>query len=238
MSDLTTKLQEDFRGLVTAHFSTARELRSVTSAELEAANQRISERLAVFEGELADAYVDIADGVCIFVPELAALEKLAADNGLEESKVLGGITISEYGHVVHADFNSFGIHNIEALRQLTSLTELWIAGNQIKDISALGGLTLLRDLSLSGNQIEDLSALGNLTSLTQLLLEKNLIRDVSALGNLSSLTKLWLNNNKIRDILALENLTELKELLIHGNRLKRASKKLVTNLKSRRVRVV
>ena len=116
-----------------------------------------------------------------------------------------------------------------ALRSLTRLTRLSLAGNAISDLTALGGLTALTSLSLRnawsslGNAISDVTALGSLTSLTSLSLDENAISDLMALSGLTSLTRLSLNGNVISDVTALVNLTSLTQLWLYRNPLSAAS---------------
>ncbi|MEQ8995398.1 MAG: AAA-like domain-containing protein [Coleofasciculus sp. B1-GNL1-01] len=80
---------------------------------------------------------------------------------------------------------------------LSSLTELHLASNQIKDVSPLSGLTNLRSLDLSVNIIKDVSPLSGLTNLTELFLNDNQIKDVSSLSKLINLESLLLSGNPI-----------------------------------------
>ena len=110
------------------------------------------------------------------------------------------------------------ITDISVLSGLTSLTNLSLGGNNIRDISALSGLTSLTYLSLGENEIiTDISVLSGLTGLTDLRLHVNSITDISALSGLTSLTSLSLSTNSITDISALSGLTILTFLSLGGN---------------------
>lgn len=95
--------------------------------------------------------------------------------------------------------------DIEPLRHMTNLTELWLStvgDNRVSDISPLTELSNLEILILESNNISDLSPLSKLTNLTRLSLagNKTPISDVSALSGLTKLTYLDVgSNNQITD---------------------------------------
>ena len=107
--------------------------------------------------------------------------------------------------------------DIEPLRHMRNLSELYLAHNQISDVGALRGLTTLTRLYLDDNIISDISALGSLTNLTHLWLGDNDIGNIDALSGLTSLTDLDLRNNRIYDASALISLTGLSGLYLEGN---------------------
>jgi internalin A len=95
--------------------------------------------------------------------------------------------------------NEIGPEGMQALKGLTALTSLNLAGNLIRaeGVQALKGLTALTSLDLSHNDIGDegARALVGLTALTSLNLAGNLIGDqgAQALKGLSALTSLDLS---------------------------------------------
>ena len=109
---------------------------------------------------------------------------------------------------------------ISPLKELKSLTELNLSGNQISDISTLKDLKSLIELNLNRNEISDVSPLLDLKSLTELNLNRNEISDVSPLIDIKSLTELNLSENKISDISSLKRLFGLKNLSIGSNEVK------------------
>ena len=115
--------------------------------------------------------------------------------------------------------NGNQISDVSMLSNLIKLTFLNLNGNQINDISVLSGLTNLKILWLNNNQISDISSLPNLTNLQSLLLSTNQISDISSLSNLTNLTKLYLSSNQIRDISSLSNLANLTTLNLHYNQI-------------------
>ncbi|MBE9092423.1 leucine-rich repeat domain-containing protein [Tychonema sp. LEGE 07203] len=80
-------------------------------------------------------------------------------------------------------------------RQLSSLTELKLDKNQIRDIKPLASLTHLDWLSLDNNQISDIKPLASLTKLNYLALTHNQIKDIKPLASLTKLTALYLSRN-------------------------------------------
>jgi len=99
------------------------------------------------------------------------------------------------------------VSDVSPLANLVDLQRLWLRDNQISDISPLANLTELTVLALSNNQITTIIDLANLTSLTWLYLEHNQISDISTVANFTSLTFLGLGGNQISDISPLANLT-------------------------------
>ena len=109
------------------------------------------------------------------------------------------------------------ISNVDVFSGLTNLVVLDIENNNISDISALSGLTKLAVLGLGENQISDISALSNMTDLLYLGLWDNQISDISVLSRLTGLIWLDLSKNQIVNINALSRLTDLAELYIWEN---------------------
>ena len=127
----------------------------------------------------------------------------------------------ETKHTVEVLLEKAGTTECEAAdRQLSSLTELKLDGNQIRDIKPLASLPHLTDLNLENNQIKDIKPLASLTHLTDLNLDKNQIKDIKPLASLTNLTRLYLTNNQISDIKPLASLTNLTRLDLDGNQIK------------------
>ena len=124
----------------------------------------------------------------------------------------------ETKHTIEVLLEKAGTTECEAAdQQLSSLTELTLDKNQIKDIKPLASLTNLTGLDLSKNQISDIKPLASLTNLTGLDLSKNQISDIKPLASLTELTRLKLEDNQISDIKPLASLTELTDLYLSGN---------------------
>jgi hypothetical protein len=131
----------------------------------------------------------------------------------------GPIYPSDLERLTSLDAWGKNIADLTGLEYCTSLTEFYLADNQISDVSPLANLTSLTVLSLAYNDISDISPLANLTSLTELVLWDNQISDVSPLANLTSLTYLDLDENQISDISPLANLTSLIILYLQSNQI-------------------
>ncbi len=124
----------------------------------------------------------------------------------------------EIKYTVEVLLEEAGTANCEvADRRLSSLTELKLDKNQIRDIEPLASLTNLNRLVINKNQIRDIKPLASLTNLNWLDLSKNQISDIKPLEFLTKLDTLELYNNQISDIKPLESLTNLTGLSLSGN---------------------
>ena len=96
--------------------------------------------------------------------------------------------------------NQISHSDLVLLTNLTDLTRLDLARNNISDISPLSGLTNLTDLRLFTNSITDISPLAGLTNLRQLQLGGNTILDIAPLvanTGLGSGDRLDVRNNPL-----------------------------------------
>ena len=107
----------------------------------------------------------------------------------------------------------------EGDRQLSSLTQLSLVGEQISDIKPLASLTELTLLQLNFNKIVDIKPLASLTELSWLDLSNNQIGDIKPLTSLTELSLLYLGDNRISDIKPLTFLTELRNLHLSDNQI-------------------
>ena len=98
---------------------------------------------------------------------------------------------------------------IDELKQLYSLNNLSLAGNNISDISGLAPLGGLTTLNLSGNNISDISVLSSLTGLRTLYLDNNPISDISVLPLLANLSTLSIKGIPLNE----KDVTQLGQLL-------------------------
>ena len=150
-----------------------------------------------------------------------------------------GVSTDTSGRVTRLllDFNRLSGALPAELGNLTNLTDMNLAWNDIRDLSGLAGLSSLKSLDLTeirGSQTLgaeersplDLSPLAGLTSLTQLNLSQNKISDLSPLASLTNLKSLNLVAVHIRwdasdtstlDLSPLASLTELADLDLHYN---------------------
>ncbi|OON92799.1 MAG: hypothetical protein ATN33_06555 [Epulopiscium sp. Nele67-Bin001] len=148
--------------------------------------------------------------------EISRLTKLKLDN-------VEDLTILEYTpNLTKVNLNLFNFEDfpivVSALAQLPNLTDLTIWGNT-EDLGPLANLTNLTSLVIASNDISDISALSNLVNLTNLTLMSTKVSEVSALSNLVNLIELDLYSNQISDISPLEELINLVELNLYDNKI-------------------
>ncbi len=105
------------------------------------------------------------------------------------------------------------ITNLTGLQHATSLRKVNLLYNQVEDITPLLK-SPLSELSIAGNQIRDLRPLKALTSLRHLSIGENPISDITVLRSLKHLRQLSLHNNPINDISPVWELTQLQNLSI------------------------
>ena len=124
---------------------------------------------------------------------------------------LGGKTFKS--DVTKLGLSDCSITNLSALSVCTSLEELRLSGNYIRDIGPLLDIPKLRVLDLSNNMISDIRPLMSMTTLEHLNLAGNKISSITALSQLKQLKELVLNGN---DIDGTQNLAKLSALKILG----------------------
>ena len=129
------------------------------------------------------------------------------------------LTSADLDRLTDLDASNLNITTLTGLEYCTSLTRLYLNGNQISDVSMLSNLIKLTFLNLNGNQINDISVLSGLTNLEILWLNNSQISDISSLPNLTNLKSLLLSDNQISDISVLSNLTNLTQLYLNGNQI-------------------
>ena len=132
------------------------------------------------------------------------------------------------------DLSSNTIRNMEVLRPMTTLKELYLQHNAVTGLEDLSSLSNLEKLNISFNSVSDLTPLSSCTKLSwldaqnnalntadgveklallsHLALDHNKLHDISILGKCKELTYLSLTNNTISDISALGALTKLDVL--------------------------
>ena len=136
--------------------------------------------------------------------------------------------------LAYLDLSSNTVRNMEVLRPMTTLKELYLQHNAVTGLEDLSGLTNLEKLDISFNSVSDLTPLSGCTRLSwleaknnalntaagveklallsHLALDHNKLHDVSILGSCKEITYLSLTNNNISDISALGALTRLDVL--------------------------
>jgi hypothetical protein len=87
------------------------------------------------------------------------------------------------------------IYTLEPLMDLTHLTKIKIANQNIRSLEPLVSLKRLRQLDLSNNDIRDIHQLAQLTELEDLNLAQNKVRSTDPLNKLLALERIDIRNN-------------------------------------------
>jgi hypothetical protein len=109
------------------------------------------------------------------------------------------------------------LSDISPLKELINLKKLWLLQNNIQILTPLEGLINLNEISIGQNQLNDISSLKNLKELVRIDLQDNQLSNILPLKDLKNLTKLDLENNNISDISALRDLKKLNRLELQKN---------------------
>ena len=156
----------------------------------------------------------------------AISEKLIADPIVEKAirkrlkKPKGELTKADMEKVTRLGIENKNLTDVpEGLGNLSQLTYLSLALNQLTNVEGLEKLTKLKTLSLVQNNLTDVKSLGKLDQLTYLSLSINKLTDVKGLENLTQLEELVLDRNQLTDVKGLEKLTKLKSLVLWNNQL-------------------
>jgi Leucine-rich repeat (LRR) protein len=124
--------------------------------------------------------------------EYNAIQKI---EGIEQLKKLRYLNLSGCG--IRTGFNS--------LADLTKLTDLNVAGNNISNIKPFTSIKTLRYLNLTDNKVKDLNGIENLESLEELYITQNRLTDITPLMKLKKLKILYMDNIKAEDLKKLRN---------------------------------
>lgn|GEM_PF-3261831 len=155
----------------------------------------------------------------------AALEaKMREITGITEGDIwlhdVQGLTVldlSEDPNVHGATETGPRISNIDALAELTNLTDLMLVYQDVERIDAVASMPHLQYLDLQFNKVSDLSPLSGHQELSILFAGYCKIVDLTPLASCPNLRLLSLNNNSITDLEPLSNLTNLTYLSLEGN---------------------
>lgn len=170
---------------------------------------------AVYRGD--PVRFTVSNGLCnVDFPDAALETSIRATVAIPE----GPIPEAALRPLTELSVSYLGIGNIEGLQYLTSLQNLDLRSNQIRDIDVLSGLTNLRSLYLFNNQIQNIEALSGLTNLGSLYLFNNQIQSIDALSGLTAMETLSLSDNQIQNIDALSGLTNLSNLVLYNNQIR------------------
>ena len=153
-------------------------------------------------------------------------EKLIANPIVEKAirkslkKPKGELTKADMEKVTRLGIENKNLTDVpEGLGNLSQLTYLSLALNQLTNVEGLEKLKKLETLSLVQNKLTDVKGLVKLTQLKELHLSNNQLADVTGVEKLTQLKKLYLGDNQLTDVKGLENLTQLEELALNGNQL-------------------
>ena len=147
---------------------------------------------------------------------LSAIEEALGKADIERG---GSITVAEMETLTSLEAEQAGIQDLTGLEFATSLTELYLAGNQISDVLPLTQLKQLKALGLRHNRLSDISPLAQLKTLVELHLGNNQLSDISPLKQLKQLIWLYLSYNQISDVSPLAQLNNLKALYLSYNQI-------------------
>ena len=143
------------------------------------------------------------------------------DHQIEDFSPLERLTGLTYLNLGNTGMNN---QDLEYIRNLTNLEELFFWDNNITDISPVENLTNLRRLiygvidqnANNHNQVTDISPIANLVKLNQLYISDTGVVNIEPLTGLENLDNLIISNNSIDDFSPLENLTGLSILSIEN----------------------
>jgi len=128
----------------------------------------------------------------------------------------GSFSPSELSNITTLEMAEQEIKDISGLKYMVKLTSLDLCNNKISEVSSLAWLDELNELYLDGNEINDLTPLATLDKLNILSICDNSISDITAIAYLSSLKELYISSNYITDITPLYDCNALKIEIYHN----------------------
>ena len=185
---------------------------------------RLADTIGLFSSSTELEKLVLSRPVQTYIPmNDAALKQLAPLKNLKEIRIrqtrAPGLALSQFP-LTHLDLNyivAFGDAGMANLKNMTTLTELYLRGTSITDegLVNLSGLTNLVELDLSDANISDagVAFLAGLTKLRKLSLQGADVTDagIDALRNMSQLEELSLYRTKVSNA-GLAKLAALKNL--------------------------
>ena len=105
------------------------------------------------------------------------------------------IGVDYFGDITYIELADAKVGDIEPLRGLTQLRQLYLGGTQVTDLEPLYHLTQLQWLSLRETQVSDLEPLCELTKLKELVLCETQVSDLTPLLKIKGVT-IYLNEGQ------------------------------------------
>jgi Leucine-rich repeat (LRR) protein len=133
--------------------------------------------------------------------QLAAVPALSGATNLNSLHLGGNPTLASYA----------------GLTALTSVTNLWVSGNNLSAAAPFQALTWLGYLNVDDNGIRDPSPLASLWGLRTLSADRNLITNGASLAALTNLTALWLGGNTLGNVSFMAGLSRLTAAELDGD---------------------
>ncbi|WEV69182.1 leucine-rich repeat domain-containing protein [Bifidobacterium sp. ESL0775] len=140
------------------------------------------------------------------LPSVAGLALPSGVHGLSlNHNRMTDLDFRDFTTIREVDLSSNSISDslFKNLRLPSTVTDLFLAHNEISDLSPLSGLDSMGFLVLEYNRISDLRPLAGFRGIDTLYLNHNKIADVAPLAAIPHLNGLFLNENQISDISAL-----------------------------------
>ena len=148
-----------------------------------------------------------------FFPELRKLRRLTFSSTLDLR-----IPMLHLPQIEHLDLSDVPISSLSAIRNLSKLKSLDLAGTRAANLAALEALPDIETLNLRYTPIRTLQPLRNLSRLRSLDLAMSDIVNVDGIENSRKLEQLDLSYTKVSDLTPLSNLIELKRLNLLGTK--------------------
>jgi Leucine-rich repeat (LRR) protein len=157
-------------------------------------------------------------GVGTFKPEL--------DRTLDlYSQFVTAISISDFVDKIgnndrrtSAIFKAAPVQNIEALKNLTRLKWLDLAGTAVNDLRPIENLDQIIGLAVGGTAIPDVASIGNLINLEILDFSNTNVENVASLTNLSKLKAINISGARVSDVTSLADLRHLAYLILSNTK--------------------
>ncbi len=125
-----------------------------------------------------------------------------------ENRIFNFELIEHFSDLTSICFSWSGINNLNPLRDIKKLEELWCMCNLISSIEPLSNLSNLSHIWFSDNLVDDLSPIESLSGLEKIDCSSNLIKSIKPLFGLKKLKELKCQKNFI----PIEEIAEFRQL--------------------------